>query len=66
MPKAHAKRQEWTPSRLLNRAQSDGSATERVVHYQLESRTRPEHGYQACLGILRLAKKYGKERLEAA
>jgi transposase len=36
------------------------------VRYQLESRPHPEHGYRACLGILNLAKKYGKPRLEAA
>jgi transposase len=66
MPKAHAKHLEWTPSRFLNWAQSIGPVTQRVVRYQLESRARPEHGYRACLGILSLAKKYGKERLEAA
>jgi transposase len=66
MPKAHAKHQEWTPSRFLNWAQAIGPATERVVRYQLESRPHPEHGYRACLGILNLAKKYGKPRLEAA
>ena len=66
MPKAHAKHQEWSPGRFLNWAQSIGPATQRVVRYQLESRPHPEHGYRACLGILSLAKKYGKERLEAA
>jgi transposase len=66
MPKAHAKHQEWTPGRFLNWAQSIGPATQRVVRYQLESRPHPEHGYRACLGILSLAKKYGKARLEAA
>lgn len=66
MPKAHAKHQEWTPSRFLNWAQSIGPAAQRVVRYQLESRAHPEHGYRACLGILNLVKKYGKIRLEAA
>jgi len=66
MPKAHAKHQEWSPSRFINWAQSIGPATQRVVRYQLESRPHPEHGYRACLGILSLAKKYGKARLEAA
>jgi transposase len=66
MPKAHAKHQEWTPSRFVNWAQSIGPTTQRVVRYQLESRPLPEHGYRACLGILSLAKKYGKDRLEAA
>ena len=29
-------------------------------------RTHPEQGFRACVGILRLAKSYGRERLEAA
>jgi len=66
MPKSHAKHQDWSPSRFLNWANQIGPCTQRVVRYQLESRAHPEHGYRACLGILSLAKKYGKPRLEAA
>lgn len=66
MPKSHAKHQEWSPSRFGDWAQSIGPATGRVVRYQLMSRPHPEHGYRACLGILNLAKKYGRDRLEAA
>ena len=32
----------------------------------LTSRPHPEQGYRACLGILRLERQYGAERLEAA
>ncbi|MCB9636747.1 MAG: IS21 family transposase, partial [Sandaracinus sp.] len=32
----------------------------------LLSRRHPEHGFRSCLGILRLGKKHGDERLEAA
>ena len=32
----------------------------------LEDNKHPEHGYRACLGLLQLAKRYGKPRLEAA
>ena len=28
--------------------------------------THPEQGYRACIGILRLARQYGADRLEAA
>lgn len=66
LSKAHAKHQEWSPSRFLKWASKIGDCTERVVRHQLESRLHPEHGYRACLGILRLSKKYGKPRLEAA
>ena len=32
----------------------------------LESRRHPEQSYRSCLGILRLAKQHGPERLDAA
>jgi len=32
----------------------------------MESRPHPEQGYRACLGILRLGKRFGDDRLEAA
>jgi transposase len=32
----------------------------------LETKPHPEMGYRSCLGILRLAKTYSNERLEAA
>src|SRR5258708_8783945 len=32
----------------------------------LEQRPHPEQGFRACLGVVRLARPYGAERLEAA
>jgi transposase len=32
----------------------------------LENRPHPEQGFRACLGIVRLVKSYGRERVEAA
>ena len=32
----------------------------------MAARPHPEQGYRSCLGILRLAKRYGPGRLEAA
>jgi transposase len=66
MPESHRKHQQWTPGRLLNWALSIGTGTRDVVRWQLENRPHPEQGYRACLGILRLARRYGVERLEAA
>lgn len=66
MAKAHRKHQEWSPQRFLDWAQSIGQHTQSVIQHQLESRRHPEHGYRACLGLLSLSKKYGKDRLEAA
>jgi transposase len=43
-----------------------GVATSQLVEAILRERPHPEHGYRSCLGILRLAKRYGEARLEAA
>ena len=32
----------------------------------MEHRAHPEQGYRACLGLMRLARQYGGQRLEAA
>ena len=37
-----------------------------MVRWQLEHRPHPEQGYRACLGLMRLSREYGAERLEAA
>ena len=66
MAKAHLKHQDWSPQRFLSWAASIGQHTQVVIQHQLESRRHPEHGYRACLGLLNLSKKYGKDRLEAA
>ena len=66
MPKAHQKHLEWTPARLIHWGASIGVATATIVRYLLENKPHPEMGYRACLGLLSLAKRYGKERLEAA
>ena len=66
MPASHRAHLEWTPSRLISWAQSTGSATAELVTQILETRPHPEQGYRSCLGILRLGKTHGADRLEAA
>jgi transposase len=66
MPSSHRAHAEWTPSRLIHWAQKTGPATGRLVAGILESRPHPEQGYRACLGLMRLGRHYGSERLEAA
>ena len=66
MPKAHQKHLEWTPSRITHWARSIGPKTRELVEAILTERRHPEQGYRSCLGILRLAKRYGNDRLEAA
>jgi transposase len=66
MPSSHRAHAEWTPSRLIGWAEKTGPATGRLVAGILDSRPHPEQGYRACLGIMRLGRLHGDERLEAA
>jgi transposase len=66
MPKSHQQYLDWTPSRILSWAGTMGEATQKVAETIMTSREHPEQGYRSCLGILRLGKLYGKDRLEAA
>ena len=43
-----------------------GPQTAALVEQILASRPHPEQGYRSCLGLLRLAKQYGPDRVEAA
>jgi len=66
MPKAHQRHRDWRPSRLVDWAHTVGPETAALVAAILADRPHPEQGYRSCLGILRLARRYGAARLEAA
>jgi transposase len=66
MPSAHRAHAEWTPSRILAWAAKVGAATHDLCAAILADRPHPEQGFRSCLGILRLGKRYGEARLDAA
>ena len=66
MPKSHQKWAEWTPQRFVRWAAKIGPHTQSLIENVLNSRAHPQQGFRSCLGILRLAKGYGNDRLEAA
>lgn len=66
MPESHRRHLEWTPSRIVRWAQNSGPNTVAVVNEIMRSRPHPEQGYRSCLGILRLGRRHGLDRLEAA
>lgn len=66
MPAAHRAHRQWTPAKLIAWGERIGAATAGVVRWQMEHRPHPEQGYRACLGLMRLARQYGEDRLEAA
>ena len=66
MPESHRRHAEWTPGRIVAWAERTGPATADLVAAIMASRPHPEQGFRSCLGIMRLGRRYGDERLEAA
>lgn len=66
MPPAHRAQAEWSPERMRNWAKKIGIKTAEFIEVVMRSRPFPEQSYRACLGILRLGKRYGEDRLEKA
>jgi transposase len=66
MPKSHRKYLQWTPSRIIKWAAKNGPHTEKLVSRIMEQRPHPEQGFRSALGIIRLCKHYGPERVETA
>jgi len=66
MPKSHQQWAKWTPQRFINWAAKIGPHTAQLIELILNSRKHPQQGFRSCMGILRLAKSYDDQRLEAA
>jgi len=66
MPVSHKEYSEWSPERFVRWAEKIGPHTVDLVKAVMAARNHPEQGYRSCLGILRLATRYGDDRLEAA
>ena len=66
MPAAHRAHAEWAPGKLLTWAATVGPSTAELVKRLLTEKKHPEQGYRSCLGLMRLARNYGRSRMEAA
>jgi len=66
MPSSHREHRRWSPPRVVSRAKRIGVHVSELVDRLLSSKIHPEQGYRPCLGIVRLADKYGEDRLDAA
>ena len=65
MPPQH-RQVNWQEEQFLEKACKHGPHTERLIAAVIASRPVREHAYRSCLAILRLAEKYGSERMENA
>ena len=66
MPVKHQKYLEWTPDRFKRWAAKIGPQTVVLTETLLVSKVHPQQAYRTLMGILRLGKSFGDERLEAA
>lgn len=66
MPEAHKSMAKFPPSRLISWGKSIGSSVGILVEKILSLKLHPEQAYRSALGVIRLERKYGKERLEVA
>lgn len=70
MPSHHKRYQElyveWTPERIRNWAMQIGPAVAEATSIIMRSNTHPEQGFRSCLGVIRMARTWGNERVEAA
>lgn len=56
----------WTPEYFIRLAEKVGTCSHQYMQGTLKNRRFTEQTYNACRGLLRLAKDYGNERFEAA
>ena len=66
MPSSHRRYADWTVERIRQEATAIGPATAALCELILERRPHPEQGFRSCLGIVRLVRPFGADRLEAA
>jgi transposase len=69
MPESHQRYSEqkgWNEEYFLMQAEKIGCCTYQYIQGVLKGKHFTEQTYNGCLGILRLAKSYGNNRLEAA
>lgn len=69
MPANHkhmTERKGWNADTFMNRAEAIGPSAQLFISRILTSKVFPEQTFNSCLGIFRLGKQYGNDRLEAA
>ena len=66
MPSSHRRFADWTMERIKRDAGEVGPSASALVDIILRERPHPEQGFRSCIGIIRLAKIYGRQRLDAA
>lgn len=65
-PRSHREYGAWPPERFVSWARTIGPNVAALIEAMLAADRHPELRYRSALGVLRLAKSYGAERVDAA
>jgi transposase len=66
MPSSHRRFADWTLERIKRKAGEIGPSASALVDIILRERPHPEQGFRSCIGIIRLATQYDRQRVNAA
>ena len=66
MPVNHTYNADWSSEYFITWAQKIGTSTKECIEKTLDKKQYPEQNYKSCMGILSMAAKIGKERLNNA
>jgi transposase len=66
MPEPHREFAAWTPERIQKWAAQTGPSTREFVGRMMDGKRHPQQAFLSCMGVIKLAKSYTPERLEAA
>jgi transposase len=66
MPVGHTYNADWSSEYFIAWAQKIGTSTKEYIEKILDKKQYPEQSYKSCMGILSMAVKIGKERLNNA
>jgi transposase len=66
MPRAYQRYANMTPANLIKMAARIGVNAATLVERMMREGPHPEQGYRSAMGIIALARRYARERLEAA
>lgn len=66
MPASHTYNNGWNPEYFMTWASNIGTSTTACIEKILNQKQYPEQNYKSCVGVLSLASKTTKERLENA
>lgn len=64
MPPEHRFVNGWSPDRFIRWSATMGGSVKEFIRLMLDSREHPEQAFKACMGILKLGKKYDEQALQ--